>query len=61
MRLPNQAERAYIYNIVLAAAPLLVSYGLITETEVAAWIGIATAVLGLGLARANTTTKTPVE
>lgn len=57
MKMPNQAQRAYIYNIVLAVAPLLVSYGLVSETEVVAWVGIATAVLGLGLARANTTTK----
>lgn len=55
--MPSEAVRAYIYRILLALAPLLVAYGLIADNLVALWLVVAEAILGLGLAAANTSTK----
>lgn len=53
----NKAVRAYIYRIVTAAAPLLVAYGVVQESQVPMWIALAAAVLGTGTAALNTSTK----
>ena len=53
----NEATRAYIYRILLAASPLVVFYGLATADEVALWIALGANILGVTLAAANTTTK----
>lgn len=54
--------RDYAYPILLAAAPLAVIYGLTTEAEAAAWVGLGGAVLGLGTATAYRPARTlPVD
>ena len=53
----SEQTRAWIYRILLALAAVAVGYGLITDAEAALWVGVGTAVLGNGLAAANTTTK----
>lgn len=53
----HQKNRAYIYNVLLATSPVVLVYGLATESEVAAWLGFGQAVLGSGLARTNVSTK----
>lgn len=56
----SEKTRAYIYRISVAALPVLVAYGVLAENQVAMWLGLAGAVLGVGtnaLASANTSTK----
>lgn len=53
----TEAKRAYIYRVLLAALPLLTFYGLVTEEQVPLIVGLVSAVLGVGLATANTSTK----
>lgn len=51
--------RLYVYGVLGGAAPLLVAYGIVTDTEVALWLSLAGTVLatgGLGLASANVPT-----
>jgi hypothetical protein len=55
--MPTATERAWAYRVLLAAVPLLVGYGVLDENTAAAWLGVAAAVLGLGLATANTSTS----
>ena len=53
--------RASIYALAAAVGAVLVIYGLITETELAAWLGIVSAAINLAvgaLAYRNTTTAT---
>lgn len=52
--------RLYLYGVLGAAAPLLVTYGIVTDTEVALWLSLAGTILatgGLGLASANVPTE----
>lgn len=53
----NQATRAYVYRVLLALQPLVLFYGIASESEVALWLGVISAALGLGLATKNTSTK----
>ena len=53
-----EATRAYIYRILLALQPIAVLAGVLTETEAVLWVGVASAVLGNGLAMVNTSTAT---
>lgn len=53
----SEATRAWIYRILLAIAAAAVVLGFVTEDQVAAIVGIATALLGNGLATANTSTR----
>ena len=55
----NESTRAWIYRVLLALQPIVVAYGLATETEAVLWVGVASAVLGTGLATFNTSTKQP--
>lgn len=50
-------NRAYMYNVLLGATPLVMAYGIMEEEKWAGWVGLAGAVLGLVTARANVTTK----
>lgn len=52
---PDLKTRAYIYRVLGAASPLSTAYGITNEVTAALWLGLAAAVLGLGLAVANTT------
>lgn len=55
--MPSEPTRAWIYRVLVAVVPLLIVYGAIDESVAPLWIGFAGAVLGLGLATANTTTR----
>ena len=48
--------RAWTYRVVTALAPLLAFYGIISNESMPLWLGLAAAVLGNGLAVANTST-----
>jgi hypothetical protein len=56
----NEATRAWIYRILLAVQPLVVAYGVATEEQTVLWVGVASAVLGTGLATLNTSTSPDV-
>ena len=51
---PSPAARRWLYGVLLAAQPLVVAYGLVTDAEAALWLGVASAVLGLSVAFPNT-------
>lgn len=53
----NEPTRAWIYRVLVAAVPVLIAYGVLDEATAAVWIGLAAAVLGVGLAAVNTSTK----
>lgn len=53
----NEATRAYLYRILLAALPLLTAYGVVAEEMVPLIVALVAAVLGVGLAVGNTSTK----
>lgn len=53
----SEAVRAYIYRVLTAAVPILTFWGVVAETEVPLYIGLAAAILGLPVAAANTSTK----
>lgn len=59
MTMPNEATRAYVYRVLVAVLPILTVYGLVAEQDVAVWLNLAAAVLGVGLAAVNTSTKPP--
>lgn len=49
--------RAYIYRVLVALQPILTVYGIVDDRAAALWLGLAAAILGLGLATANTSTS----
>lgn len=53
----KESTRAYIYRVLLAAQPVVVAYGLLSDTLATLWLSVASAVLGLGLATVNTSTE----
>jgi hypothetical protein len=54
----NEANRAWLYRVLLAGSAALVVFGVISEEETEALVGIATAALvGNGLAAVNTSTS----
>jgi hypothetical protein len=52
----NESTRAYIYRILIAVGTLVAGYGLISNDELALWLGLATAALNI-MPTANTSTK----
>lgn len=44
----DEKTRAYLYRISLGVMILLVSYGFISESELAQWAFLAAAILGIG-------------
>ena len=52
----DESTRAWIYRVLLALQPIVVTYGLVTETQAVLWVGVASAILGTGLATFNTST-----
>jgi hypothetical protein len=52
----TEPVRAYIYRVLMAAGVVALVYGLLTESEIATWLGLAGAVLNI-LPVANTTTR----
>ena len=59
MSLKNEQTRAYIYRVLTAAVPLVTAYGIIDGRTAALWLGVIGALLGIGLASMNTSTKGP--
>lgn len=53
----SETTRGIIYRTLLALVAVAVVYGIITDQQAAAWIGVVSALLGNGLASLNTTTK----
>jgi hypothetical protein len=51
--LSKPENRKWVYNVLLSVQPLVVAYGLATEQQTVLWLSVVSAVLGLGLARAN--------
>jgi hypothetical protein len=57
MTMPSEQTRAWVYRVLAAAVPLAIAYGAVVDESTAAlWLALAGAVLGLGLATANTST-----
>lgn len=57
LKMPSERTRAYAYNVLLAAVPLLGAYGLLDKNTAALWVALGGSFLGHGLARVNVTTK----
>lgn len=58
----SEAVRGYIYRILAAVGVVLVFYGVISQEELALWLGVAVTVLQTGgniLASFNTTIRPP--
>lgn len=58
---PPQPVRAWIYRVATAVVPLLILYGVLSDSEAAVWLGVSGAVLDFGtsgLAARNTPRKT---
>lgn len=54
--LSNPTYRQWIYNVLIAAGPLLVAYGILAESTAALWANLVAAILmvtGGGVARAH--------
>lgn len=54
MFIKNNTTRAYIYGILVAVGAVVLIYGYVTQEELAVWLALGGAVLGNGLALANT-------
>jgi drug/metabolite transporter (DMT)-like permease len=52
--------RRYLYSLLAPLATVLVVYGFTSEETIATWIGLATAVLGIGTVEAARARVTPV-
>lgn len=48
------ARRRWLYLILTAAVPLLITYGVLTETTAPLWVSLGAAILGTGTAAAHT-------
>jgi hypothetical protein len=59
MSLKDEATRAWIYRVLTAVVPLVTAYGIIDQRTAALWLGVIGALLGIGLASMNTSTKGP--
>lgn len=57
MIIQTEKRRAWVYNTLLALSPIVLYYGLAKAEEIALWLAFAQVILGVGLARANVTTK----
>ena len=52
----NEQTRAYIYRLLLASGPVIAFYGLMSEQEIALWLGVAIVALNI-MPAMNTSTK----
>lgn len=52
----SEATRAWIYRVLTAVVPLLIVYGVLDEQSAPLWVALGAAVLGTGMAAANTST-----
>lgn len=54
----TEQRRAWLYRVLVAASAVAVGYGVLTTEEAGLWLAFAAAALiGNGLATANTSTK----
>lgn len=53
----KESTRAYIYRVLLAALPLLTLWGVVSEEDAPLYVGLAAAILSVGLAAKNTSTE----
>lgn len=56
--LNRQSTRAYLYRVLSGGLAVLAGYDLVRDTDVPLWLALGGAMLGLGVASANTPTKT---
>lgn len=59
--MPSERARAYIYRVILALSPLVAFYGILTDAELALWLGIASTVLSILPTLNTSAAKTPSE
>ena len=57
MTMPSEQIRAWVYRVLTAAVPLLIAHGAVDGRTASLWLALGGAVLGLGLATANTSTS----
>lgn len=55
----TESTRAYLYRVSLAVLAIVAAYGYIEESKVALFVALIGALLPVGLAAANTSTKAP--
>ena len=55
--LMNESTRAYIYRVLLAVVPVLTARGIVSDSDASLIVALAAAILGIGLAVHNTSTK----
>ena len=53
----NEATRAYIYRVALAVLAIAAAYGYVKESDIVLFAALLAALLPVGLAVGNTTTK----
>lgn len=54
MFIKDERTRKYIYGIIGSLGLIALGYGLITDTQLVLWMGLAGSILGNGLSFANT-------
>ena len=54
IKMPSPAARRWAYGVLTAGVPLLVAYGVVEASVAPLWVAAGGAVLGFGLAAANT-------
>jgi hypothetical protein len=54
--MPSEQIRAYIYRILMAAGAVAMFYGILSNEELAVWLGFASVALNV-LPATNTSTK----
>lgn len=54
-----QRVRAYMYRLFTAAVPIAIAYGAIEDETAPLWVGFGGALLAIGTASVNTSTKEP--
>jgi hypothetical protein len=59
-RIPEKVRHNY-YRVSIAVVGLAGSYGIVTDTQAAGWVAVATALFGGALATANTSSVEPPE
>ena len=50
----SEAKRAWLYRVSTAVIPLLASYSILNDADVAGWLAVVTAVFNTSLASVNT-------
>lgn len=55
--MPSPAVRLWMYGVVTAGVPLLISYGVVSQQVAPLWIALAASVLGTGMASLNVPKK----